>query len=191
MLDTLPLFPLSAHVLPGGKLQLRIFEARYIRMVKEACRDDAGFGVCMLKNRSGNTLHNMLPIGTRVKVVDFEQTPEGLLGITVQGVDRFRIQDVWAEQDGLKVGNVSYLPNWEPEPLPGESRHLLDGLCEIYRRHHHLAELHPEPLSDDASWICQRWLELIPLAPEDKHLLVEQNDCLSALKFLTDTVQLK
>ncbi|RCU45118.1 MULTISPECIES: LON peptidase substrate-binding domain-containing protein [Corallincola] len=189
--DTLPLFPLSAHVLPGGKMQLRIFESRYIRLVKEACQSDVGFGVCMLKKRSANSLVNMLPIGTRVQVVDFEQTADGLLGITVEGVERFRLERVFMEDDGLKRGEVTCLPNWRPCELPNASQHLFDGLCELYRRYDHLAELYPQPMANDASWICQRWLELLPLSAEDKLLLVEQSDCQSALKFLTDTVQLK
>lgn len=39
----IPLFPLSAHLLPGGRMSLRIFEPRYTRMIKQACATDSGF----------------------------------------------------------------------------------------------------------------------------------------------------
>ena len=47
----IPLFPLSAHLLPGGGMSLRIFEPRYTRMIKQACASDSGFGICMLNSK--------------------------------------------------------------------------------------------------------------------------------------------
>ena len=65
------LFPLSAHVLPGGKLFLRIFEPRYVRMVKDCCQQGSGFGVCMLSGRDNSaSSQKILPVGTHVEIVD-------------------------------------------------------------------------------------------------------------------------
>ena len=44
----LPLFPLSNVLFPGGHLQLRIFEPRYIDLVRECARTGRAFGVCMI-----------------------------------------------------------------------------------------------------------------------------------------------
>ncbi len=41
----MPLFPLNTVLFPGGQLQLRIFEPRYLDMVRECTRYDSGFGV--------------------------------------------------------------------------------------------------------------------------------------------------
>ena len=43
---TLPLFPLNTVVFPGGRLPLRIFEQRYLEMIKQAIANDTPFGVC-------------------------------------------------------------------------------------------------------------------------------------------------
>lgn len=180
----LPLFPLSAPVLPGGRLPLRIFEARYLRMVKEACRSGDGFGMCMVNPRAGNTLRNMFAIGTWVTVIDFEQLADGLLGITVEGQASFSIDQLWQEADGLRFGTVRYRQPWPPLQLGAAASELRDQLGELYRQHDHLARLYPEPLPEDANWLCLRWLELLPLATADKQQLLAQPDCRKALALL-------
>lgn len=45
--DTIPVFPLNAHILPGGKMRLRIFEPRYLRMVRENVSAEPAFAMAM------------------------------------------------------------------------------------------------------------------------------------------------
>ena len=40
------IFPLPVFILPEGATKLRIFEQRYLDMVKEAAKDNTGFVVC-------------------------------------------------------------------------------------------------------------------------------------------------
>ncbi|MFA6179082.1 MAG: LON peptidase substrate-binding domain-containing protein [Candidatus Methylopumilus sp.] len=42
---SLPLFPLNVVVCPGGFLPLRIFEARYLDMVRSCLRNNTAFAV--------------------------------------------------------------------------------------------------------------------------------------------------
>jgi hypothetical protein len=46
---TLPLFPLNTVVFPGGRLPLRVFEQRYLDMVKQAIADNTPFGICAIR----------------------------------------------------------------------------------------------------------------------------------------------
>ena len=48
MPETLPLFPLHAVLVPGGALDLRVFEPRYLDLVRECGRTGRGFGVCLI-----------------------------------------------------------------------------------------------------------------------------------------------
>ncbi|MGS0730761.1 LON peptidase substrate-binding domain-containing protein, partial [Shewanella sp. 0m-11] len=96
----LPLFPLQICILPGGFTQLRIFEPRYLRLVKESLLDNSGFGACML-DIDNKTL---LPLGTLCKIVDFETLEGGLLGVTIKGIKRFELGTYVIEADGLKKG---------------------------------------------------------------------------------------
>ena len=47
-MESLGLFPLHTVLVPGAALDLRVFEARYLDLVRECGRNGRGFGVCML-----------------------------------------------------------------------------------------------------------------------------------------------
>ena len=51
-LQSLPLFPLGAVLFPGGVLQLRVFEVRYLDMIGRCHRAGAPFGVVLLTQGS-------------------------------------------------------------------------------------------------------------------------------------------
>ena len=184
------MFPLNAHILPGGRLPLRIFEPRYTRMVTEVTSGRQRLCMCMLDpDVKAGTLVNMYPIVTEVDIIDFEQLSDGLLGITVQGVSKWRLSRVWADPDGLKMGTAAYLPDWptvtnvKPEPYVGQQlRALLTNQQE-------LRALKLE-FQHDSNWICQRWLELLPMDPNDKQLLIEQPDCQAAIAFLNKVIRI-
>lgn len=179
----LALFPLSAHLLPGGIMPLRIFEPRYQRMIAEA--GEQGFAICMLDPRQPDALRNMYPIATRVRIVDFDQLPDGLLGITVLGMERVRITDLWQESDGLRVGEVDVLPPWRTGRLNADQHSLARALQEVFNDYPEYAALYRNPDWDDASWVAQRWLEVLPIPVEQKQWLVAAEDNQPALSLLS------
>ena len=89
----IPLFPLSTVLFPGGPLPLRIFEARYIDLVRRCMREESGFGVVLLTDgpEAGDGPTATSDVGTYARIVDFSQQPDGLLGIQAAGERRFRI----------------------------------------------------------------------------------------------------
>jgi len=106
----LPLFPLNTVLFPGGILPLRIFEPRYLDMVKDCMRNNHGFGVCMIiqgEEVGQNTASAAL--GCEARIVDFDQTPDGLLAITALGERRFHVEQVKIRSNGLVMGEVSWL----------------------------------------------------------------------------------
>ncbi|MCG6282400.1 ATP-dependent protease, partial [Vibrio diabolicus] len=50
-------------------------------------------------------------------------------------------------------------------------------------------ELYPHCFFDDASWVAQRWLELLPLSNQQFDSLAQFADCRHALSFLTQTIE--
>ncbi|NCU80352.1 MAG: peptidase S16, partial [Burkholderiaceae bacterium] len=46
--QTIPIFPLGTALYPDGILLLKIFEVRYLDMVKQCVREGSGFGVVTL-----------------------------------------------------------------------------------------------------------------------------------------------
>lgn len=189
--QTMPLFPLSGHVLPGGTMRLRIFEPRYIRMVKEACngRDCRPIGMCMLNDdgdRQTNT--HIYPLGTAATIVDFEQLPDGLLGITVAGHHLFRITDVKVDEDGLRVARTERVQDWPQQQLGSNDKFLAEQLVEIYNTYPEMAVAYDDAQLERADWVCLRWLELLPVSAKTKQDLLLEDTADAALDFLRNLV---
>jgi Lon protease-like protein len=186
----IPLFPLSAHLLPGGRMSLKIFETRYIRMIKEACAADTGFGMCML-NSQGDKAKNqhIYSIGTHAKVVDFDILDDGLLGVTVAGDKCFKIVDVFTDSDGLRRGKVEWLESWEQHQLDIDIQPIDLRLKEIFDKYPDIQSLYDTPQFSDPIWVIYRWLEILPVEAEKKQLFLQQKDCMKALSFLTQLVE--
>lgn len=160
---------------------LRIFEPRYVRMVKEACASDQGFGICML-NAQGDKEQNqhIFPLGTFVKVTDFDLLEDGLLGITVKGQRCFEIRSIHTESDGLRVGQCTWLDNWFGSEMNGYSA-LSERLEEVFGKYEEINHMHPNPDFANPAWVVYRWLELLPIDAEQKQSLLQSKDCYEAL----------
>ncbi|MCH8492000.1 MAG: LON peptidase substrate-binding domain-containing protein [Idiomarina sp.] len=177
----LGLFPLTAHLMPGGRMQLRVFEPRYIRLVRDSLRNEQGFGLCML-NPDGDVVNNehIHPIGTLAKIVDFETLNDGYLGITIVGESLFDIHAIETEKDGLRTANVSFrsgLANVaKVETESTQECELKKRLQEVFTNYPEFAGLYPEQHFDSAEWVCNRWLEILPLAAEAKQELLAANN---------------
>ncbi len=180
----IPLFPLGTLIFPGGPLPLRIFETRYIDLVRRCMREDSGFGVVMIREgaEAGGPAETF-DVGTYARIVDFSQQPDGLLGIQAQGERRFRIVERRQARDGLNLASVEWLPPEAIVPLPVEFAELgpavegaLTQLGEPY------ASL--ERRLDDAAWVSGRLAEILPLPAGHKQHVLELDDPVERLRYL-------
>jgi Lon protease-like protein len=186
MSKQLALFPLSSFILPGGKMRLRVFEKRYIRLIKEAGIGQRGFAMALL-NPFVTQQHRdrVLSLATEVVIDDFEQLPDGLLGITVKGIKRVEITQRWQEDDGLNIGQVTELDSWPDTDLNQRFNGLVSSLSQLLTDYPQLQQLYPEPELNNASWLASRWLELMPIQPGLKQKLSAEKDpfiCLENLQ---------
>jgi Lon protease-like protein len=121
---------------PGGRLPLRIFEARYMDMAKACLRDGAPFGVCLIREGAEvGAPATPFEVGTLAKVAEWDMQQLGLLQIVAQGTERFRILERRTQPDGLQRARVEILPGkagderaWQVAdrlPLPLELRQAL------------------------------------------------------------------
>jgi hypothetical protein len=187
----IPLFPLGTVLFPGGPLPLRIFEARYIDLVRRCLRDGSGFGVVLIREgveAGGPAL--TFDVGTYARIVDFSQQPDGLLGIRASGERRFRILERRRERDGLNVADVEWLPEGSSQPLPEEFAELgpaLDALLDQVGEPY--ASL--ERRLDDAAWVAGRLAEILPLPPGHKQHCLELDDVIERLRFLRPLFEIR
>ena len=96
MTEALPLFPLSSVLLPCGRMPLQIIEQRYLDLVRESMKSASEFGVVWIRRGSevaeqGRASPELGDYGTCARIVDWDQLPNGLLGVTIEGARRFEL----------------------------------------------------------------------------------------------------
>jgi uncharacterized protein len=181
----LALFVLNSIILPQGKMRLRVFEPRYVRLISEASAGIRDFAVAQI-NPYVNRQHDerVLSLATRVQIEDFEQLDDGLLGITIVGVEKVRILKRWQESDQLQIAQTDALHSWPLVPLANEYQPLIIHLQNILQQHPVLQSLYPDPLYHDAAWLASRYIELLPMQPALKQKLALEDSPLPCLNSL-------
>jgi uncharacterized protein len=186
----LPLFPLKTVLFPGCMLDLQIFEPRYLDMISRCMKQGEGFGVvCIIEGEeAGNAAGQFSAIGCEALVRDFDQRPNGLLGIRVQGGRRFRVEQAQVLPDQLTLGQVSWLDEIEEQPLQAEHADLL-ALHEALSAHPLVAALgmQSEPGGQDA--LANQLGYLLPLAAENKLHLLALDEPLLRLEYLQQMLE--
>jgi Lon protease-like protein len=173
----LPLFPLRTVLFPGGDLRLRVFEPRYLDMVKQCSRSESGFGVCLiLDGAEVGAPATPAAFGTRARIVDFNVGDDGLLGLQVRGECRFHVRRTRVRDNGLIVAEVEFRP--EPPPAQVEPEHgllatLLERLIERFGGPHAKAE---RRCFDDAAWVGYRLAEMLPFSDPERQELLQCDD---------------
>jgi Lon protease-like protein len=181
----IPLFPLNTVLFPGGPLPLRIFEARYLDLVKRCLRENTGFGVVLIRDgeEAGSGLTATCDVGTYARIVDFSGQPDGLLGIEARGERRFRILSRSRARDGLNLAQVEWLPDERSVPLPNEFADLGPALEAVLTQVGEPYESLERRL-EDAGWVAGRLAEILPLPPTHKQHCLELDDPVDRLCFL-------
>ncbi|MFK7860591.1 MAG: LON peptidase substrate-binding domain-containing protein [Granulosicoccus sp.] len=181
----LPLFPLSSVVLPGGLMPLRLFERRYIDMVKDCFRNGSGFGICLIRNGSETGAPSEpYPMGTSVSIIDFDQGSDGLLQITARGEEEFKVLTYTSNDAGLILGEVEMLPAKPVTPMQADYE-LLAKKLELILSYLETDTRFEEQHLDDADWVCHRLLEVLPLAPDAKYELIQMSSNTDRLQALS------
>ena len=183
--EQIPLFPLNTVLFPGGPLPLRIFEARYIDLVRRCLREGTGFGVVLITEgeEAGASPMETSEVGTYARIVDFSGQPDGLLGIEARGERRFRIHARSRARDGLNLAEIEWLPEERAVPLPDEFADLGPALDHVLGQ---IGEPYEslERRLDDAAWVGGRLAEILPLPPAHKQHCLELDDPVERLRFL-------
>ncbi len=182
----LPLIPLNTVLFPGGRLPLRIFEQRYIDMVKQAIAENTPFGVCAIREGQ-ETGTPAIPhaVGTLVRITDWDMPQTGILHIDTQAEERFVIRSTETLPSGLLVGTVDSISAEPPCAVPEELElavEILRGIIDELG-----AARFPAPLAfDDAAWVGFRLSEILPLKLGVRQDLLEMNDSVTRLRILTE-----
>ncbi|MEE4330884.1 MAG: LON peptidase substrate-binding domain-containing protein [Wenzhouxiangella sp.] len=148
MTTSLPLFPLNTILFPHARLPLRIFESRYIDMVRECMRNDIGFGVVWRMDIAPGQPSGHARVGTEAVITDFSTLEDGLLGIECRGRRRFIVRGSRARHDGLIIGDLDWIED-EPAGAVQPQHATLQTLMREILNQPELASLdHVDPDND-------------------------------------------
>ncbi|MFP6849925.1 MAG: LON peptidase substrate-binding domain-containing protein [Pseudomonas sp.] len=188
---TLPLFPLNTVLFPGCMLDLQIFEARYLDMISRCMKQGEGFGVvCIVDGAEvGEAAGQFSAVGCEALIRDFQQLPNGLLGIRVEGARRFRVQRAQVLPDQLTLAEVEWLEEHPEQPLAAEHADLA-ALLSALSAHPLVAALgmQSDVVSQDA--LANQLAYLLPLEPEQKLQLLSLQGAEPRLELLQQLLEL-
>ena len=179
-LERTPLFPLQTVLFPGGLLQLKIFEARYLDLVSRCLREQSSFGVVCLQQGAeagaGSKTIRTEMVGVQARIDDVDAKEAGILYIRCSGGHRFRLLDApRQETNGLWAALSEPIAADEVEAPAPSMKRAVEALAQAAARleaEGHNPFAHPLRL-DDAGWVANRWCEILPISLAAKQKLME------------------
>ncbi|ASM52250.1 hypothetical protein PESP_b0731 [Pseudoalteromonas espejiana DSM 9414] len=180
------IFPLPIFVLPEGYTRLRIFEPRYLNMVKTALQNNQGFVLCTYQH---DTPFNISAQGCLVDIIDFDQDTSNMLLIDVYACKSVQINDVYQDEDSLRHGllsecNTPYWYNDSNADISPDNQRLADSLHNVFINNEELLTLYTQTKFDNLAWVAARWLELLPISIDKKQQLAFESNFANLLNFL-------
>lgn len=181
------LFPLNTLLFPEGVLPLRVFETRYVDMVRECMKANAPFGVVGIKaGQEVGAVAEPYSVGTLASITQWDMPEFGVLLIQTRGGDRFNILETRLLPSQRLEARIEMI---EPDP-PVDGGDAL-SICakvlgiliqdlETHARNEQV-ENFISPFSephkmDNATWVANRWCEILPITLAEKQRLLEMTD---------------
>ena len=197
MQDELPLFPLQAVLFPGGLLNLKVFEARYVDLMSACLRERQPFGVVTLRN--GQDVHrpghrvSFESVGTFAELVNVDSDRPGILQVSCGGGSRFRVLASHQRADGLWIASTEHVDNDDGRAPTAAQTATVRGLAEAIAtmKAQGVAPFLEPYRFDDAGWVANRWCEILPISLAAKVKLMELPDPLVRLQLVDDFLRSK
>ena len=188
-MDTIPLFPLNSIIFPKGRISLQIFESRYVDLIRQCLKQQTGFGVVLIEEgnevaHKGQKL-DIHRVGTYCEVVDWNELPNGLLGITVEGRRTFSIIESWREKNNLCMAQISFRADDATDAAPVEVGDEFNEYVELLKSlaaHPMVEDLNIEISFENLREIAWCLAELMPVSNKEKQAILEISDPISRLE---------
>ncbi|SDR01846.1 hypothetical protein SAMN05428982_2903 [Pseudoxanthomonas sp. CF385] len=187
--ESLPLFPLQSVLLPGAAMDLRVFERRYLDLVRDCGRASSGFGVCLiLEGHEVGAPATPAAYGTEALIEDFDMGADGLLSLRVRGHRRFHVQRTRVRDNGLVLADVEWLAADHDEALRPEHA-LLGTLLQtmMEKTGTDMSKL-PARIFEHAAWVGWRLAQILPITPEQRVTVLQEDDPHARLQHLLNWI---
>ena len=176
----------DALLLPDGRLELNIVTPDHLKMIADVCKGYYPLAFGMFK---ANGTPPCYPSITQCEIIDFNQGNGTSLNIVLEGKQRVKILSAARQRNGVWIARTLPTCNWREEPISGEFELISAALEQFYEVNPDLFELYSKVYLQDASWVSQRWLEVLPLYNKDKLTLINQPDCHQTMEFVLELIK--
>jgi uncharacterized protein len=182
----IPVFPLNTVLFPGSLLALKIFEQRYLDMLKGCIKNERPFGVFLIREGAEVGAPAVpFDVGCLAQILNWEMPQLGVFHITTLGKQKVRIVNPRPGSNRLLSAQA--------EVLAIDAENVLAPEYEVCARVLRLiiqqvgAERFRAPFRyDDARWVSYRLSELLPLDLHLKQRFLELESSDARLALLLD-----
>jgi len=186
------MFPLGNVLVPGGVLQLHVFEPRYQALVKDCVAAEGHeFGVVLIDRGyevGGGDMRR--PVGTVARMVQVAELDDGRYAVIAIGMRRMRVT-AWLPDDPYPLADVDDEP--DVDDMDQDSEEMLRAVTARARRSAALAlELGDEgnepgtELADDVLTASYQLIDLAPIGSADAYDLLCAAGPLARMKALDE-----
>ncbi len=180
---------MNTVLFPGGLLQLKIFEQRYLDMTRDCLRDNRPFGVFLI--REGDDVGAPAAceaVGCLASIVEWDMPQLGIFHLLTEGQTKTRITEQRVESSGLHRGQVELIDAEKTVPISPRFESCAEILRTIVSK---TGEQHfPRPFRyDDGLWVGYRLAEILPMALAARQKLLELSDAEKRLEVLSSLLK--
>ena len=181
-MTALPMFPLNTVVFPFVYLPLRVFEPRYRALTQRCLAGDRQFGIVLIERGSevgGGDVR--FRTGTRVRIVEAAELPDGQWLLAVVGRGRLRVRR-WLPDDPYPCAEVQDLDDsgFEDAGFEGagrdEVKRLLRRALALQTELGEAAAPATFELDADPGRALYQAAALAPIGPADAQRVLEADD---------------
>ena len=155
-------------------------------MVKQCMSNASNFVISYKSDKFDDFDFGIEKVGTSVQIVDFNNLPNGLLGITVKAESKVSLNNIIQLEDKSYLGEV--LPLTEPEvddqSLLAKYPDLIEVLVKL-KEHPEIKTLQLNIDLDSADSVSYHLGNLIPLTADEKQTLLTAFDADQRFKILS------
>ena len=159
-------------------------------MVKECMAKDHGFVIVFQKGTHKNGNYEISKKGSYVEIIDFNNLPNGLLGITVKSINKVAIKDLAQLEDGLHVAQINPLvdPEVDDQALLAEFPEITNILNQLIK-HPRILDMPLDVDFNSADSVAYHLAGLIPISWSRKQSLLEAFDASQRLTILSKCIE--
>jgi Lon protease-like protein len=182
----LPMLPLTMFILPGGRVRLRIFEAKFLKAVSIATNyEGLVLKLPLDENSQGETSW-----GCMVSIEDFNQGDDGVLELDVLCSSLVEIKEIAFNENQVLIANVKLIKHWSQviRSITIQTDDLAKSLNDVINQDTMLTSLYQDKALNNSSWVTARWLELLPVNASVKRSFIKMNGFKQAKKFIESII---